>query len=88
MSNSIRKALLRGVGFAAASGALLASPSFAGTEPGAEQLRLETQTAQAAPATEVNDPTFISGDVSVGFGPAAVLPLMLVTLPLCTWRGV
>ena len=53
MSNSIRKALLRGVGFAAASGALLASPSFAGTEPGAEQLRLDTQTAQAAPATEV-----------------------------------
>jgi opacity protein-like surface antigen len=53
MSNSIRKALLRGVGFAAASGALLATPSFAGTEPGAEQLRLETQTAQAAPATEV-----------------------------------
>jgi len=50
MSNSIRKALLRGVGFAAASGALLASPSFAGTEPGAEQLRLEPQ---ATPATEV-----------------------------------
>ncbi|MCS5698140.1 outer membrane beta-barrel protein [Cyanobium sp. FGCU-52] len=50
MSNSIRKGLLRGVGFAAASGALLASPSFAGTEPGAEQLRLEPQ---AAPATEV-----------------------------------
>jgi opacity protein-like surface antigen len=45
MSNSIRKALLRGVGFAAASGALLASPSFAGTEPGAEQLRIEPQAA-------------------------------------------
>ncbi|MFN9934118.1 MAG: outer membrane protein [Cyanobacteriota bacterium] len=45
MSNSIRKALLRGVGFAAASGALLATPSFAGTEPGAEQLRIEPQAA-------------------------------------------
>jgi len=42
---SIRKALLRGVSFAAASGAMLAAPSFAGTEPGAEQLRMEPQAA-------------------------------------------
>jgi opacity protein-like surface antigen len=48
MNNSIRRALLRGVGFAAASGALLATPSFAGTEPGAEQLKLEPATAEQA----------------------------------------
>lgn len=45
MTLSIRKALLRGVSFAAASGALLSAPSFAATEPGAEQLRMEPQAA-------------------------------------------
>jgi opacity protein-like surface antigen len=48
MNNSIRRALLRGFGFAAASSALLASPSLAGTEPGAEQLKLDPATVEQA----------------------------------------
>jgi opacity protein-like surface antigen len=54
MTINIRRALLRGVGFAAASGALLASPSFAGTEPAAEQLKLDPATVELAkPQSEV-----------------------------------
>jgi opacity protein-like surface antigen len=60
MTSSIRKVLLRGVGFAAASSALLTGPVLAGTpaaDPSAEkqqaaapsELILNTETAQAAP---------------------------------------
>ncbi len=40
---SIRNTIFRGFGAALAGSALLASPSFAGTEPGAEQLQTGTQ---------------------------------------------
>ncbi|MFM7465267.1 MAG: hypothetical protein ACKO28_07335, partial [Cyanobium sp.] len=36
---SIRKSIARGFGAALAGSALLAAPSFAGTEPGAQQLQ-------------------------------------------------
>jgi hypothetical protein len=54
---SIHNAIVRGFGVALAGSALLTAPSFAGTEPGAEQLQSTTQAplqmSQAGKGTEI-----------------------------------
>jgi hypothetical protein len=54
---SIRNTIFRGFGAALAGSALLSAPSFAGTEPGAEQLQPSTQAplqmSQAGKGTEI-----------------------------------
>ena len=67
MSNSFRKAMLRGVGFAAAS-AFVAAPSFAAPQSGAEQLRLDGEQAQAASQPQDIAQTYIPLVGEIGDG--------------------